>query len=232
MTFAGFTYGFKFIRRYKNYLLGLEWIVIGTSGLNVLVWILLGNDKHSIQVPLVYFFDAFSRSFGLTLILVLGLMQVTHRYKPPVAVEIGAFALAIGAGVYLQQFRFPEFYMGPATFYLITNALTTVFLIYFSWRLWQIGAKGLAIGAGLTTAAGTAVALMDDFFRFPGDDELRTKFYIFALAVWGFQLYAYYISYQKLHAHREETGSQPASEHGVVRAVASSRGQERIVKEN
>ncbi|GGN78626.1 transporter [Nocardia rhizosphaerihabitans] len=223
MTFAGFVYGWKFIRHYDNYLLGLEWLIVGTSGMNALVWLLLGGNQDSLQVPLVYFFDAFSRSFGITLIVVLGLMQVTHRYKAPLAVDIAVFALATGAGLYLQQFRFPEFDLGPATFYLVVNALTTLFLIYFSLRLWRIGAKRLAIGAGLATAAGTAVALMDDFFRIPGDDATRTTFYTLALATWGFQLCAYYFAYRALHNHNARMGAEPMS--GQHSVTTSDRGE-------
>ena len=170
MIFAGFFYGWKFIRRYDNYLLGLEWIVVAASGVNFLVWSLLGSAEDSFQYPLAYFLDAFSRSVGITLILVLGLMRVTHRYKPSVAVDVGVFALATAAGLYLQQFRH-GFYAGPATFYLVVNVLTTVFLAYFTWRLWRIAARGTAIGTALVSAAGTAIAVTYDFFPIPGDDS-------------------------------------------------------------
>ncbi|MER7190644.1 transporter [Streptomyces flaveolus] len=218
MIFAGFFYGWKFIRRYNNYLLGLEWCIVATSGSNFLVWSLLGGDEGSVLYNIAYFFDAFSRSVGITLILVMGLMGVTHRYKPTPAVDIGVFAVAIVAGLYLQQFRGHELHVGPATFYVIVNALTTLFLAYFSWRLWKIRAKGLAIGAALATAAGTAVALIYDFFPIPGDDEYRTTHYILALATWGTQLCVYYLAYRALHHHNVATGAEPASnERSVAR---------------
>ncbi len=198
MTFVGLVFGWRFIRRHDNYLLGLEWIVVGVSGTNVLAWFLLGGHLESPQVWLMFFFDAFSRSIGFTLILVLGLMQVTHRYKPSPAIDVGVFIVAFGAGLYLQQFRYPEFDVGPATFYMIVNAPTTAFLIYFSWRLWQAGARSWAVIGWLATAAGTTIALMDDFLRIPGDDAYRTTFYTLALTVWGAQLFVYYTSYRRL----------------------------------
>lgn len=219
MIFAGFFYGSKFIRRYNNYLLGLEWIVVATSGTNFLVWSLLGGDEHSPLYSVAYFFDAFSRSVGITLILVLGLMRVTHRYKPTVAVDVAVFALAIAAGLYLQQFRAPELHVGPATFYVVVNVITLLFLAYFSWRLWRIGAKGQAVGAGLVTAAASVIAITYDFFPIPGDDEHRTLFYIAALATWGFQMCVYFIAYRPLHEHNVATGAEPvANELRVARS--------------
>lgn len=219
MIFAGFCCGWKFIRRYGNYLLGLEWMIVATSGSNFLVWSLLGGDPHSHLFDIAYFFDAFSRSVGITLILVMGLMRVTHRYKPTLAADIGAFALAIAAGLYLQQFRGHELHLGPATFYVVVNALTTLFLAYFVRRLWKIRAKGPAIATALATAAGTAIAVIYDFFPIPGDDEYRTVFYTLALATWGTQLFVYFRSYRALHDHNVATGAEPASnERSAARA--------------
>jgi hypothetical protein len=211
MIFAGFCFGWLFIRRYHNYLLGLEWMVVATSGSNFLVWALVGGDESHPLYGIAYFFDAFSRSVGITLILVLGLMRVTHRYKPSVKVEVGVFALAIAAGLFFQQFRGYELHVGPATFYVVVNALTTLFLAYFAWRLWGIGAKGLATAVGLATAAASVIAITYDFFPLPGDDEQRTLFYTAALATWGIQMCVYYFAYGALHRHNVAMGLEPAA---------------------
>ncbi|WP_225804452.1 transporter [Streptomyces sp. NK15101] len=219
MIFAGFYFGQKLIRHYGNYLLGLEWMVVATSGSNFLLWSLLGGDESSPLYNVAYFFDAFSRSVGITLILVMGLMRVTRRYKPTVAVDVGAFALAVVAGLYLQQFRDHELHVGPATFYVVVNVLTTFFLASFCRRLWGIGSKGLAVGAGLATAVASVIAITYDFFPLPGDDEHRTLFYTAALATWGFQLFVYFVAYRALHEHNVATGVEPASnEQRVVRS--------------
>jgi hypothetical protein len=218
MIVVGFYCGWKFIRRYDNYLLGLECMVVATSGSNFLLWSLVSGDESHVLYDIAYFFDAFSRSVGITLILILGLMRVTHRYKPSVTVEVGVFGLAIAAGLYLQQFRGHELHLGPASYYLVVNLLTTAFLAYFSWRLWTIGAKGHAVAAGLASAAATAIALMYDFFPFP-DDAHRTVFYILALTTWGFQMFFYYRAYGALHDHNVATGTEPAGDaHQAVRA--------------
>lgn len=212
MIGVGFRYGWLFIRRYHNYLLGLEWMIVATSGTNFLVWSLLGGSEDSPLYPVAYFFDAFSRSIGITLIAVLGLMRVTHRYSASVRVEVGAFAIAIAAGLYLGQFRAHEFHVGPATFYVVANALATVFFAYFSWRLWKIGATSDAVLTGAATTLAGAVVLMYDFFPFP-DDEYRTTFYIIALTAWGLQMMTYYRGYRTLYDHNVATGVEPAHDH-------------------
>lgn len=218
MIVVGFRYGWRFIRRYHNYLLGLECMIVATSGTNFLVWSLISGDEGHVLYDVAYFFDAFSRSVGITLILVLGLLCVTHRYKPSLPVEIGAFLLAIGAGLYLQQFRAHELHVGPATYYLAVNLLTTAFLAYFAWRLWKIGAAGLSAATGLVTAAATAIALTYDFFPFP-DDEHRTTFYVLALTTWGFQMFVYYRAYVALQDHNVAIGVEAPRDSRTIAAA-------------
>src|SRR5947199_7116876 len=148
MVYAGFSCGWRFVRDYDNYLLGIEWMIVATSGVNYLVWALLGAHEGNAQSHVVYFFDAFSRSVGITLILVLGLMRVTHGYKPSLAVDVGAFGLAAVAGLFLQQYGGNHLHVGPATFFVVVNALTTLFLAYYAWRLWEAGTRKHAVAVG------------------------------------------------------------------------------------
>lgn len=201
MIYAGFTCGRKFIRDYGNYLLGLEWIIVATSGSNFLLWALLGGDKGSPLYAMAYFLDAFSRSVGITVILVLGLMQVTHRYKPSVPIDVALFALATGAGLYLQHFH-TGLHVGAATYYLVVYLLTAIFLGYVARRLWDIGSQTWAAALAIVTAAGLAIAVMYDFLPIPGDDADRTIFYTFALATWGTQLFVCFRAYRELHDHQ------------------------------
>ncbi|MFD0147439.1 MULTISPECIES: transporter [unclassified Streptomyces] len=218
MIFTGFFYGWKFIRRYGNYLLGLEWMVVGTSGTNFLFWALLGGDEDSPLYFLAYFFDAFSRSVGITLIVVMGLMRVTHHYKPSLTADVGVFALAGAAGLYLQQFHH-EFHAGAASFYVVVNALTAVFLAYFVWRLWAIGAKGWASAAAAAVTAGLVVTVTYDFFPIPYDDAHRTTFYTLALATWGTQMFVFFHAYRALHDRDATAGiGLMAHERSVARS--------------
>ncbi|MDR2280410.1 MAG: transporter [Gordonia sp. (in: high G+C Gram-positive bacteria)] len=223
MIVAGYMAGWKLLRRYSNYLLGVEWLIVATSGLNFLVWALLGSDEHSAQYSVAFFFDAFSRSIGITLLLVVGLMRVTHRYKPGIAVDIALFALATGVGLFLAQekYRNHDLHVGPATFYVVANLLTLVFLGYFTWRLWTIGAHRVAAATAIVSLAGTSVALFYDFFPWSFDDESRTLFYAYALAVWGLQLWIYYVAYRTLD--EDNKASDNAGRAEPVAAASATR---------
>lgn len=216
MVFAGFFCGWQLLRRHGNWLLGLEWVVVGTSGVNFLVWALLGADEDNGHATTVYFLDAFSRAVGITLILVLGLMRVTHGYKPSVAVEVGVFGLAAAAGLYLQQFGGYDLHVGPAAFFVVVNVLTTAFLAWFARRLWRAGARDHAVRTAVVTAAGLLVAVLYDFVSLPGDDEHHTLFAILALTTWGSQLWIYFHAYVALG---ERTARAPAAS-AAVRVAA------------
>lgn len=210
------TFGIKILRRYNNHLLTLEYLVVACSATNFLLWSLLGGHKSSPLYNLAYAFDAFSRSFGITLILVIGLMRVTHGYRPSPKVEWGAFGLALAGALVFGRMHndhlvhdFPHVTL--AAFYVLTNLLTTCFLAYFVMRVWKIGAKREAIFAGLATAAATAVAINYDFFPWSFDDKDRTYFYIFALTTWGTQAITYFYAYKAMHTHNGETGTADAT---------------------
>ena len=210
MIAVGFTYGIKFIRNYKNYLLGIEWMIVATSGSNFLIYGLIKAGHDSPMYTFAYFLDAFSRSVGITLILVLGLMKVTHRYKPSVAVDIGAFALAAVVGFLLSQFA-EQIGVPGKIFYIVVNVLTTIFLIYFVNRLWGIGERGHAAWAGVATACGFVISSTYDFVHIPGDDAEHTIFYIFALSTWGLQMFAYFRAYRAFDAHNKRVDAQAVS---------------------
>ncbi|NGP05658.1 transporter [Rhodococcus sp. 14C212] len=210
MITVGFTYGIKFLRNYKNYLLGIEWIIVATSGTNFLIYGLVEAGHDSPMYAVAYFLDAFSRSIGITLILVLGLMKVTHRYKPSAAVDISAFALATVVGIVLSQFA-EEIGTPGKIFYIVANVLTTMFLTYFVQRLWNIGERGHAVWAAVATACGFVIAATYDFVHIPGDDAEHTIFYIFALSTWGLQMFVYYRAYRAFDAHNKRVDAQAVS---------------------
>jgi hypothetical protein len=221
MIYAGYFYGWKLIRRYGNYLLGLEWMVVATSGSNFLLWSLLGADRGSVLYDVAYFFDAFSRSVGITLILIMGLMKVTHRYKPSLGVDVGVFGVAIVAGLFLRHFHGADLHTDRAAswvavFYVVVNLLTAVFLGYFVKRLWDAGARWPAIWAGLLTVAGTTIAITYDFFPLPFDDANRTIFYTAALATWGTQGFVYFRAYRALHDRDAASDAIPARATGTL----------------
>jgi hypothetical protein len=199
-------FGFRMLR-FRNHLLSLEWFVVAVSSTNFLVWSLLGGDESSPMYHLAYILDAFSRSFGFTLLLIVGLLTVTHGYKPPLRVKLGVVALTAVTAVVLgpihsDHLEHDPLHVSVAVFYVATNLVTTVFLAYFTARVWQAGARTIAILTGLATAAGAYVAVTYDFFPFSFDDEYRTIFYTIALTVWGCQAITLYYAYRTLHDHR------------------------------
>lgn len=97
LVISGLFYGAAFIRR-KNYLLGLEFLIVGISASNFTTFIATGwQANYNIAI----FLDAFSRGVGVPVIATLGLMAVTHDYKPSPTKDILIFVAGFAAtGVY------------------------------------------------------------------------------------------------------------------------------------
>ncbi|MEV6657293.1 hypothetical protein [Nocardia fluminea] len=204
MLIAGFYYGVKLLRGTPNFLLALEWLVIGVSGANVLLLAATGVSHASVSYHLMVFFDAFSRSFGMTLLIVLGMMAVTHGYRPSWLVE--AAAIAAGVAVGLNRALDPRpVELGWSIFYLILNLAVAVFMFAFAARLWRIGDRRNAGWVSAATALGALVAVTYDFVHIPGDDADHTLFYIFAMSVWALMLVTYYHGYRALETSQRST---------------------------
>lgn len=202
MLTAGLCYGVKFLRHQHNLLLGIEWLVIGLSGTNVLFLAATGVAHSSFSYHLMVFFDAFSRSFGMTLIIVLGMMAVTRGYRPSWWVEVGAVAAAVAVGLNRAlDVRPVEF--GWAIFYLVMNLAVALFMFAVAVRLWRIGDRRNATSVFVATALGAFVAVIYDFVHIPGDDAEHTLFYVLAMSVWALMLVTYYHGYNVLAVHEQ-----------------------------
>ncbi|WP_181064872.1 hypothetical protein [Nocardia nova] len=200
MAAAGLYYGVQIIRRYRNYLLGLEWLVIGVSGANVLFLGATGVDHSGVSYHLMVFFDAFSRSFGMTLVFVLGMMAVTRGYRASPLVEAAAFGAATVVGLWRTIDVRP---VSPpwSLFYLALNLAVAVFMVTVAGRLWRIGERRCAAGVFIATILGAIVASTYDFVHIPGDDADHTLFYIPACAIWALMVTTYYHGYRALDDH-------------------------------
>ena len=197
MVLAGCVYGWKFFRK-RNYLLGLEWLIVGLSGANFFVYFLTGS---SFVYNISYFFDAFSRAFGFPVIATAGLMVVSHGYKPSILADVGYFVASFAGAVILVAADF----IVPAKpwFYLVMWTAYSIYLTYFAWRLLRAGEKTHAIGLFLVMLSAQAIASIYDFFHIPGDDEQHTLFYVLALITWAYALAETYYAYCALE--RAET---------------------------
>jgi hypothetical protein len=185
------TYGLKFIGR-RNYLLGVEWLVVTLSTSNLLVYLLSGAQA---AYKISYFCDAFSRGFGIPVIATAGLMAVTHRYKPSTFTDIAFFAAAIAGTALLVS---GGFVAKPLPyFYVLMWTVYSVYLAYFAWRLLRAGKGGYAFGVVVALVLGETVAWTYDLFQFPHDDG-RILFYTFALTTWSYTVVQLYYAYGAL----------------------------------
>ncbi|GAB10562.1 hypothetical protein GOARA_061_00010, partial [Gordonia araii NBRC 100433] len=200
MLVAGYVYGIRFFRRHHNFLLGFEWVVIALSGTNVLVLAAIGVAHDSFSYHLMVFFDAFSRSFGMTLIFILGMLAVTHRYRPSWIVEAGAIALATVVGLN-RALDVRPVSLGWTVFYTIANLAVAAFMFYVAVRLWRVGEHKNAAWVSFATLLGAVIAVSYDFVHIPADDADRTLFYSIAMAVWALMLVTYYYGYRALEQH-------------------------------
>ncbi|WP_280211345.1 hypothetical protein [Nocardia cyriacigeorgica] len=212
MVGAGFYYGIRLLRGFRNFLLGLEWVVMAVSGVNVLYLAAINVDHESLSYHAMVFFDAFSRSFGMTVILVVGLMAVTHRYRPSWVVE--ALAIVAGIAVGLNRALEPR-PVEPswAIFYLVMNLAAALFVfVYLVPKLWRGGDRGNATWVAVGAALGAYVAIIYDYFPIPGDDEEHTLFYIISLTIWALMIVTFsrgYLALERLNARADARTSAP-----------------------
>lgn len=185
---SGGIYGVKFLRR-GNYLLGLECLIVAFSSCNFLLYLL---TQWKVPYSISFFCDAFSRGFGIPIVAVLGLMAVTHDYKPSAWKDALIFAVTFAATFVLIK---ADFMVAPLPyFYVVMWAGYTVYVVYFIARLVGLGEHGHALGMALAGVLGMAVAVIYDFFPIPGD-ETKVVFLTLALATWSYMMAQMYYAY-------------------------------------
>ena len=193
LVLSGTTYGIKFLKK-RNFLLGFEWLIVAFSGTNLLIYLLTQDKLH---YSISFFCDAFSRGFGIPIVTVLGLMAVTHNYKPSTFKDIVIFAVTFAGTFVLID---TEFMVKPLPyFYLIMWTGFSVYLGYFIWKLARFGERLHAFGVALAAVSALAVASIYDFFPIPGD-ESKGLFLCIALTTWSYlmiQLYYAYLAFER-----------------------------------
>lgn len=181
-------YGIKFLGK-GNYLLGVEWLVIALSGASILVFV-LGDVDAGYRIA--YFCDAFSRGCGGPVITILGLMAVTHGYRPVPWFDVYLFAGAAAGTAALVEADAAAA-LRPV-FYLVMWSVLSLYLICFVRRLAAARAYRHAVGVGVVLVAAQAIAGMYDYYPLPGDEE-RLTFYAWAGMVWSFLCVELYYAY-------------------------------------
>lgn len=191
LALAGWIYGTKFLKK-KNYLLGLEWWIVAFSATNFVSYMLTASN---VNFSITMFLDSFSRSFGMPVIAVIGLMALTHNYKPSAFKEVMLFVLAFAGTfvVFLADF-FQEI---RPYFYVTMWVFLVIYLFYFIICLARAGEIFHALATTITAVVSLAVAVVYDFFPIPGDDT-HMIFMTWAFVTWGYAIIQLYYAYDAL----------------------------------
>lgn len=199
-------YGTKFLKK-RNYLLGIEWWIVGISGANfALYWITVSETSYAIMLYL----DAFSRLFGIPVIGVLGMMAVSHRYRPSIGVDACIFLVSvIGTAILL----YTEWFESSLPYiYLVMWYGFAAYLCYFAIRLFSAGQTTVGIHLSLAIIVSTMLHTAYDFYTIPGDEtNIIFNFWFIALVVWSYLFAVIYYAYIALDEALLENA--PLSDH-------------------
>ncbi|WCD77897.1 hypothetical protein [Pseudomonas sp. TUM22785] len=188
LVFSGGTYGVKFLLK-GNYLLGFEWLIVAFSGTNFLIYML---TESKLSYGISFFCDAFSRGFGIPIVTVLGLMAVTHNFRPSALKDVAIFSLTFAGTFVLIK---ADFMARPLPyFYVVMWAGYSLYLIYFIGRLLRVGERLHALGVALAAVLGLMVACIYDFYPIPGDDS-KAVFMSIALTSWSYMMVQLYYAF-------------------------------------
>lgn len=194
---SGATYGIKFLRK-GNFLLGLEWLIVAFSGSNLLIFLL---TQWKVSYNISFFLDAFSRGFGIPIVTVLGLMAVTHDYKPSKLKDALIFSITF-AGTFVMIKA--DFMVKPLPyFYVVMWSAYSVFLVYFIGRLLGAGERLHALGVTVAAVSALTVACIYDFYPIPGDDS-KAIFMSIALVTWSYMMIQLYYAFFALARAKQQ----------------------------
>ncbi|MDP8772193.1 hypothetical protein QZR43_06285 [Serratia marcescens] len=188
LVVCGLYYGAAFVRR-KNYLLGVEFLIVGISATNFTTFIATGWQTN---YDVAIFLDAFSRGVGVPIVGTLGLMAVTHGYKPSPAKDFILFLAAFSVtAIYFLSTAFKPWL---PYFYVLMWALYTLYLLYFIWCLARAGEFLHALATLLGGGAGGTIALKYDFFPILGDGT-KMVFMTCAFLTWSYMMAQLFYAY-------------------------------------
>ncbi|TCW86875.1 hypothetical protein C5O80_02660 [Burkholderia sp. SRS-46] len=183
-------YGVKFLRK-RNFLLGIEWLIVTFSASNALIFFVTGSP---FSYGISHFLDAFSRAFGMPVVAVAGLMAVTHDYKPSVRQDVMLFGIAVVGTIALVTTDFMEEIL--PYFYVVMWTLLALYLAYFVKRLLDAGLKFHAMTTFVALVCTLAIAYIYDFYKIPGEEQnVVFNFFVLALLTWSYFVVSIYHAY-------------------------------------
>lgn len=140
---------------------------------------------------------------GVPVIATLGLMAVTHDYKPSPAKDILIFVAGFAAtGVYFLSGIIKGFL---PYFYVFMWSAYTLYLCYFTLQLARAGEALHTLATIAGGLAGLVVALRYDFFPIPGDDT-KMVFMTMAFLAWSYSMVQLYYAYGALERSNKVYG--------------------------
>ncbi|ODV43112.1 hypothetical protein AWV79_20420 [Cupriavidus sp. UYMMa02A] len=195
-------YGLKFLKK-RNPLVGLEWLALGISGVNVIVFLLTGSK---VSGEVMHFLDGFSRGFGLPIVAVIGLMEVTGMRRLSIAQDIMLIVAAIVGAVILV---FADFLNGVRPyFYVVMWTWLSAYLVYFIVKLLEIEETFHALSMLVALLSSLAIACIYDFYKIPGDESNAIlNFPFLALLTWAYFVVSIYYAYCALERGTLKHGS-------------------------
>ncbi|UQO37836.1 hypothetical protein [Burkholderia cepacia] len=208
LAVSGIYYGAKFIKK-KNYLLGIEFFVLATSASNFLLFNVTGSE---VLYGIAHFFDAFSRGFGVPIVVTAGLMAVTHNYKPRAWQDVMWFSISIVGTFFIVTSKIMAGIL--PYFYVVMWGGMVVYLLYFFKELLRVDEKLNAVLLMIGIVSSSIIAGIYDFYKIPGDEvSVIFNFFFLALTSWAYLVAVLYYAYcalereQGRRAGRVESGA-------------------------
>lgn len=195
---VGWVYGLKFLKL-GNHILGYEYLIVGSSGLNFLLYVI---TLYQPSYDLMLYLDAFSRLFGFPILGTLGFMSVTHQLKVSTPAKAALFisTLVLTAVILLSDFMVQVL----PYLYLIVIYPFFLYLFYVAKRLFDIGRAGVGILLLTTTLASLLIATIYDLYQIPGEEtNVVFNFFFLALVAWSAFFVAMYYAYVALDDARD-----------------------------
>ncbi|MYN44767.1 hypothetical protein GTP23_06730 [Pseudoduganella sp. FT93W] len=197
---SSYILGRKLLKK-RNYLLGAEWLVVTFSATNLLINAL---TEAPLFLKISLFCDAFSRSFGIPVIGVIGLMAVTHRFKPTIFADVMLFL--VGLVVTVIIWTTDALTVVKPYFYLVAWSTFSLYLLLLIRQLLEVNERFHALSVAVSMVCGQAIAGTYDFYRIPGDDD-HAIFYTFAMLTWSLLGISLYFAYCALERHQYTVAS-------------------------
>src|SRR5262249_14768480 len=124
----------------------------------------------------------------------LGLMTLTHGYKPSIRTDVALFAASFAGTAILVNV--PSIAPLLPYFYLLMWILFSIYLAYFAKRLLNAGQARQASALLFAMVLNLVIASIYDFYKIPGEEtNIFLNFFTLALFTWAYLTVQVYYAY-------------------------------------